>query len=207
MAPFTIINDRVVPWDPAAVGAAELTRVVVAAKFRYRSLDFAASVSDTRGRVVARAALGSLPEPSGIAGADIGDASPTVLWGDGDTRRITGPLTADRTVTLGTAAALNGKLPHHGSVWRFQRVDASAHSLSFVNGGPAGGVLNVFGSGQTGIADFALAAPGDWVEFLLLACSLVDLPSGVGLGSWAVTGGVGSLVSETRTVYGLGRAA
>jgi hypothetical protein len=68
-------------------------------------------------------------------GADIADASPTITVGQGAWRRVVGPLSVNRTITLSTTNAAAG------DVLELTRTDTNAYTVAVVNGGIGGGTL------------------------------------------------------------------
>ena len=75
-------------------------------------------------------------------GADIVNADTTITVGDGAWRRIVGPVTANRTMTLSATNAAAG------DVVELTRTDTAAFTVAIVNGGPGAGTLYMMPSGS-----------------------------------------------------------
>lgn len=75
-------------------------------------------------------------------GSDIVDTSTTITVGGGAWRRIVGPLTANRTMTLSATNAAAG------DVLELTRTDTAAFTVAIVNGGPSAGTLYTMASGS-----------------------------------------------------------
>lgn len=85
----------------------------------------------------------------GVAGAALGDTSPTITISQGTWRKLpVSTLTADRTVTLGTAGAVAG------DQIEITRLDLTAHQLIIVDGGPGTPTLYTMAVSKLGCAKF-----------------------------------------------------
>ncbi len=84
-------------------------------------------------------------------GAALGDAAVTLNWSDGLRRVLpAATLTASRTITFGIVAGADGRLPVAGSRLTVTRLDATANTLVFVNGGPGAGTMATLVASKTG---------------------------------------------------------
>ncbi len=82
-------------------------------------------------------------------GAALTDADATIQIGEGNVRPLASiPLTANRTITLGTTSAALGH------VIEVARYDTAAFTLAVANGGPGLGTLYTFPVSATGFASF-----------------------------------------------------
>lgn len=88
-------------------------------------------------------------EGRGPAGAALADTSPTVTVAQGQWRvQPAASLTANRSITLGTAGAAAG------DQIEFTRLDLGAFTLAFINGGAGAGTLFTMAVSKLGYARF-----------------------------------------------------
>lgn len=81
-------------------------------------------------------------------GADLTDASPTIVVTDGKWRRLpAATLSAPRTITIGTTGAVAG------DELTITRIDATANTLTIVDGGSGTPTLLVMPNSKTGFVD------------------------------------------------------
>lgn len=88
-------------------------------------------------------------------GANLVAGDQTVLWSDGLRRVMPAATMAGAVVvTLSVAAGADGRLPPRGARWIFTRIDATANTLAFLNGGPGAGTLRTLPVSAVGSAEF-----------------------------------------------------
>ncbi len=101
-------------------------------------------------------------------GADLVAGDQTVKWSDGLRRVMPAATMAGAVVvTLSMAAGADGRLPVKGSRWEFTRLDATANTLAFLNGGTGAGTLTTLVASKIGFAVFEC----DGVDWGLVSCS------------------------------------
>lgn len=95
-------------------------------------------------------ALGSLAEENnGDAGANLADADATITKAQGSWRKLpAATLSANRAVTLGTTGA------NPGDQITVTRLDLTAFTLAFINGGAGAGTLYTMPVSKLGWAKF-----------------------------------------------------
>jgi hypothetical protein len=100
--------------------------------------------------------IGAANQWLGVTSQALGDSSPTITVGNGNQAILpAATLTGNQTVTLGAGGAVANE------VFTILRLDATAHTLAVVNGGPGAGTLYTFPISTTRQASFQFNGT-DW---------------------------------------------
>lgn len=87
-------------------------------------------------------------------GANLVAGDQTVKWSDGLRRVMPAATMAGAVViTLSTAAGADGRLPLAGDRWQFTRLDVTANTLAFLNGGTGAGTLATLVASKLGYCE------------------------------------------------------
>ncbi len=101
-------------------------------------------------------------------GANLVAGDQTVKWSDGLRRVMPAATMAGAVViTLAVTAGADGRLPQVGARWEFTRLDVTANTLAFLNGGSGAGTLCTLVASKLGFATFEF----DGTDWGLVACS------------------------------------
>ncbi len=144
LAPIRAAGGVLVASSNARVAAA----AVLAQKFRKRGAPILELAE------VMEAALNATHERF-PKGANLVAGDQTVKWSDGLRRVMPAATMAGAVViTLAVTAGADGRLPAAGDRWQFTRLDATANTLAFLNGGTGAGTLATLAVSKVGYAEF-----------------------------------------------------